>query len=148
MNPDIRRSAAKLHERKKMAIWPPFCSRCLRFYSLRPPPRGNPTKSLLSDQENCCRALPLFTVRCGPLSFCFVLPAILPSPPFLSLLSLVMSSLCASLCTDVDDFLLLLVCWAVLLLTCFLWSQLKPGSLLVSQFGSPLFPLVVLLFLL
>jgi hypothetical protein len=66
----------------------------LRFYSLRPPPRGNPTKSLLSDQENCCRALPLFTMRCGPPSFWFGLPAILPSPPFLSLLSLVRSSLC------------------------------------------------------
>jgi hypothetical protein len=57
-----------------------------------------------------------------------------------------MSSLCASLCTAVGGVLLLLLllfCWAVLLLTCFLWSQLKPGSLLVSQFGSPLFPLVV-----
>ena len=131
-----------------MAIWPPFCSRCLRFYSLRPPPRGNPTKSLPPVQGNCCRAPPLFTMRCGPPSFWFGLPAILPSPPFLSLLSLVMSSLCASLCTDVDECLLLLWCWAVFLLTCFLWSQLKPGSLLVSQFGSPLFPLVVLFCLL
>jgi hypothetical protein len=29
----------------------------MRFYSLRPPP-GNPTKSLPSDQGNCCRAPP------------------------------------------------------------------------------------------
>jgi hypothetical protein len=57
-----------------------------------------------------------------------------------------MPSLCAGLCTAVGGGSLLLLCWAVLLLTSFLWSQLKPGSLLVGQFGSPLFPLVVLLF--
>ena len=149
MNPDIRRSAAKLHERKKMAIWPPVCPRCLRFYSLRPPPRGNPTKSLLSDQENCCRALPLFTVRCGPLSFWFGLPAILPSPPFLSLLSLVMYSRCASLCTAVVGlFFVVVVLLGSLPSDKFSLVPVKTGSLLVSHFGSPLFLLIVLLCLL
>jgi hypothetical protein len=69
----------------------------MRFYS---------TKSLPSDQESCCRALPLFAKRCGPPSFWFVLPAILPSPPFLSLLPLVMSSLYVLVCA----LLLILVC--------------------------------------
>jgi hypothetical protein len=40
----------------------------------------------------------LFSMRYGPLSFWLVPPAILPSPPFLSLLPLIVSSLHVSLC--------------------------------------------------
>jgi hypothetical protein len=55
-----------------------------------------------------------------------------------------MSSLCVSLCTVLGDvLLLLLLCWAVLLLTSFLWSQLKPGPSWLVISASPLFPLVV-----
>jgi hypothetical protein len=85
----------------------------------------------------------LFTTRCGPPSFWLALPAILPSPPFLSLLPLVMSSLCASLCTAVVGlFFVVVVLLGSLPSDKFSLVSVKTGSLLVSHFGSPWFLLI------
>jgi hypothetical protein len=85
----------------------------------------------------------LFTMRCGPLSFWFVQPAILPSPPFLSLLSLVVSSLRVSLCTVVVAlFFRCCCCVRRLPSDKFSLVPVKTGSLLVSHVGSPWFLLI------